>query len=259
MNRHGLPPVSKYIRRARWILLALLALAPLALLAQSQGAQKNRVGEEEQSAAEARKESGGAEEKAADDETKRRLAAARTKAPRQSGVSPEPISARAVGFAVSRPLAEVARRASKASRRKAHVEEEETEAAENEVTRVVSPQAQAPGLTRRSPRPERGRASSHRALRERIIAKDEGSRSVSTAGSGSKTTPSGRRVQRFVKRGRRQKRRRVIVSRSASSLSKLNRREEYVNRRGGTSFHEHKHRFSHRREGVALWWKSPIP
>ncbi|MFL6256303.1 MAG: hypothetical protein ACJ74T_14960 [Pyrinomonadaceae bacterium] len=143
MNRNSLPPVSKNLRLARWILLALLALAPLALLSQSQSAQKNRAGGEEKSAPEARKESGGAEEKAVDDETKRRLAAARTKAPGKSGLSPEPNSARAVGFAVSRPLAEVARRASKASRRNARVGEEEHEVAENEVTRVVSPQAQA--------------------------------------------------------------------------------------------------------------------
>ena len=145
MNRKGLPPVPKYLRRARWILLALLALAPLLLLSQGQSAQKNRVDKEERSAAEIRKESGEAKETTVDEEAKRRHAAARAKAPRRSGLSPEPISARAARFAVSRPLTEVARRAPKASRRKARVkeEEEEHEAAENEVTRVVTPQAQA--------------------------------------------------------------------------------------------------------------------
>jgi hypothetical protein len=121
----------------------LLTLALPALLSQSQSAQKYSVEEEEKRTVEARKESGGAEEKAVDDETKRRLAAARTKALRQSGFSPEPISARAVGFAVSRPLAEVARRAPKASRPQARVEEEKHKVSENEVTRVVSPRAQA--------------------------------------------------------------------------------------------------------------------
>src|ERR1044072_5108774 len=106
MNRKGLPPVPKYLRRARWILLALLALAPLALLSQSQRAQKNRVDKEEKSATELRKESGEAKENTVDEETKRRHAAARAKETRRSGLSPEPISARAAGFAMSRPLAE---------------------------------------------------------------------------------------------------------------------------------------------------------
>lgn len=47
MNRNGLPPVSKSIRRARWVLFALLALAPLALVSQNQSAQKNSVEVEE--------------------------------------------------------------------------------------------------------------------------------------------------------------------------------------------------------------------
>src|SRR5215210_8013745 len=145
MNRNSLPTLSKYIRRARWPLFALLALAPLALLSQSQSAQKNGVEKEEKSAAEAREESGRAEEKAREDEMKRRLAAARTQVPRRSGLRPRPITARAAGFAVSRPLTELAKRTSKASRRKAHVEEEEEkEVAENEVTRVVTPRRRPP-------------------------------------------------------------------------------------------------------------------
>lgn len=146
MNRNGLPPVSKYIRHARWILFALLALAPLALLSQSQRAQKSGVEKEGKSAAEARKEPGSAEGKAVDDETKRRLAAARTNLPRQSELRPKPISARAAGFAVSRPLTEVAKRATEPSRRKSRAEEEEEErnrAPRNKVTRVVTPRAKA--------------------------------------------------------------------------------------------------------------------
>jgi hypothetical protein len=146
MKGNGLPPVTKYIRRARWILFALLALAPLAPLSQSQRAQKNSVGRGEKIAAEPRRESGRIEEKTVDDETKRRLAAARTKAPRPSGLSPEPISARAAGFAVSRPLAEVAKPAPAASRRKSRAEEAEEErnkVPRNEVTRVVTPEAKA--------------------------------------------------------------------------------------------------------------------
>ncbi len=117
MNRNSLPPVSKYIRRARWLLFALLALAPLALLSQSQRAQKTGIEGKEKSAAEAR---------------------------RGAGLSPKPFTARAAGFAVSRPLTEVAKRAPVASRRKSRAEEEEEErnrAPRNKVTRVVTPQA----------------------------------------------------------------------------------------------------------------------
>src|SRR5215204_1448781 len=110
MNRKDFPRVSKSIRQTKLVLLALLVLAPLALLTQSQYAQKNRVRREENRTAEPRKKSAKAKEEAGidDDEAKRRLAAAAApRAFRQSGLSPAPISAQAVGFAVSRPLAEV--------------------------------------------------------------------------------------------------------------------------------------------------------
>src|SRR5215210_782432 len=141
MNRKDLPPVSKSLRRTKWILFALLVLIPLALLTQSQSAQKRAVREEEKSAAEARRKARRAGEEEggnkADEAEERRRLAARPRAFRQSGLSPEPVSAQAVGFAVSRPLAEVARQTSKVPRRKVRVdeqvEEEEHEAAKNEV------------------------------------------------------------------------------------------------------------------------------
>src|ERR1044072_6479922 len=144
MNRKDFPRVSKSLRRTRLILFALLLLAPLALLTQSQYAQKNRVRREEKRTAEARKKSSKTKEEAGVDvdEAKRRLAAS-PKPFRQSGLSPEPISAQAAGFAVSRPLAEVAKQTSRQKVRAEILEEDEHEAAENHVTRVTTPQAQA--------------------------------------------------------------------------------------------------------------------
>ena len=128
------------------ILFTLLLLAPLALLTQSQYAQRNRVRREEKRAAEAREKVEQAKREAGvdTDEAKRRLAA-RPKAFRQSGLNPEPVSAKAVGFAVSRPLTEVAGRQAPRKKVRAEilVDEEDHEAAENRVTRLVTPQAQA--------------------------------------------------------------------------------------------------------------------
>src|SRR6185312_13701684 len=62
----------------------------------------------------------------------------------QYGVeSPEAISAGAVAFAQSRPVAEVAKHQRKVTASDEDREWEEHEAAENRVTRVVTPQAQA--------------------------------------------------------------------------------------------------------------------
>src|SRR5215207_5608328 len=143
MNRNDLPPVTKTLRRTRWILFALLVLAPLALLAQSQYAQKNGLRGEEKRAAAAGRKSKGAEEEAAEAAVRGRFFS-RAKPSRRSELSPTPISMPAAGFAVSRPLSEVAKRAPKATRRAERLgEEEDDETSENEVTRVVSAKAKA--------------------------------------------------------------------------------------------------------------------
>src|SRR5215213_6890710 len=134
---------TKIKTRTRWIMLALAALLlPLTLISQSGSAQKARVRREEKKAAESMKKA--AEKIPTTDEEKLRLAAAaRPKTFRQSGMSPEPISSQAVGFAVSKPLAEVARNQRRAVLTEEDREREEHEAAENPVTRVISPQAKA--------------------------------------------------------------------------------------------------------------------
>src|SRR3954469_7755597 len=139
-------PRTKINTRTRWILLALVALiVPLALVWQSSSAQRNRASrEEKKAAAESHKKA--AEIVPTTDEEKLRLAAAaRPKTFRQSGLSPEPISQQAAAFAVSRPLAEVAKNQRKptAAEREEMREAAEREAAENPVTRVISPQAKA--------------------------------------------------------------------------------------------------------------------
>src|ERR1051325_2328624 len=132
-------------RRTKWTLLALVALlVPLALI-QSGSAQRNGLRREEtKDAAESQRKAD--EKPPTPDEEKLRLAAAmRPRGFRQSGLSPEPESSQAVGFAVSKPLAEVARNQRKptAAEREEARQEEDREAAENRVTRVVSPQARA--------------------------------------------------------------------------------------------------------------------
>ena len=119
-------PRTKINTRTRWIMLALVALlVPLAFIAQSGSAQKGRVRREEnREAAERREKKEAAELRrkteqtaapGSDEEKLRLAAAARPKAFRQSGLSPEPLSAKADAFAVSRPLSEVAKNQRKAA------------------------------------------------------------------------------------------------------------------------------------------------
>ncbi len=144
MKRAGATPRLNFTRRTRWLLLILIAiLIPLGLLSRSGSAQKDGPSRE------SKKTAVRAEEKApTDDEEKLRLAAmARPKAFRQYGSSPEPLSSQAVGFAVSRPLAEVARNQTRAAQESERAKKETARAAgktsKNPVTRIVSPQAKA--------------------------------------------------------------------------------------------------------------------
>src|SRR3712207_5203256 len=146
-------PRTKIKTRTRWIMLTLAAvLVPLAFIAQSGSAQKGRLREEKREAAERREKEAAAELRrkteqmaapGSDEEKLRLAAAARPKAFRQSGLSPEPLSVKADAFAVSRPLAEVARNQTKAVLTEEDREHMEKEAAENRPTRVVSEQAKA--------------------------------------------------------------------------------------------------------------------
>jgi uncharacterized repeat protein (TIGR01451 family) len=130
-------------RRTRWTLIAIVVLlAPVVLLLPSSSAQQSRARVERSDSRKTVGEKKGKREKLP---AAPAANAVPVKKPfrQDSFLSPEPVSSEAVNFAESRPLSEVAKKRLTRTTQTAESGEEESEAAENWVTRRVTAEAQA--------------------------------------------------------------------------------------------------------------------